>query len=165
MTTIHVPRDLAEHHGRARQGAHVHNTTERFFKDETQENRVGVTVELAFSQLTGLSPNLETLPHGDGNIDFAFQVRGRTLTVDVKGAANPKYLFLKAACARQAADILVLAHVDGQDVTFIGWEHKSLMLLMPRRDFGYGIVNFYRPRKQLRPVYQLTELIQLGSGN
>tara|TARA_Y100000593_G_scaffold81279_1_gene152009 strand:+ start:4021 stop:4518 length:498 start_codon:yes stop_codon:yes gene_type:complete len=145
--------------GEARQRVHEVNGTPRFFKDSAYEDTLGVAAELAFAQWSGLDANMDVLPGGDGGQDFAFSLGGRTLSVDVKAAKKPFHLLLKKHEAARVADILVLSGVDGDKVWFLGWEHASLMRVSPARDFGYGIVNHYRHYSELRPMWQLKDLI------
>ncbi len=121
---------------------------------------MGIKAEVAFGQLVGLDPDYTLKPKGDGGIDFTTTLGGRTVTIDVKGARTPIYLFLKEKDAHQAADIMVLARVTGDEVWFLGWEHKSIMLAMPVRDFGYGIRNYFRHYSELRPIWQLVKLLR-----
>lgn len=154
--------EFAKQQGVGRQEIHAKNTTERFYEDPTQENTTGALGEAAFSRVTGLPMNTEFKAEGDGGIDFVFHLRGRRITIDVKSALKPKYLLLKEG-TRKAADIFVLCGVSGRSSVFLGWEHKSIMLLMPVRDFGKGIRSHYRRPNALRPMWQLYELIKEGS--
>lgn len=162
---MRVDIGAARKQGALRQSAHQNNSTVRFFDDPNAENVLGMAAEIAFARFSGLCENVELCEHGDGLVDFSFEVGGKRLTIDVKAARTPTYLFLKSKDAARAADILVLARVDGDEVWFLGWEHKSMMLVSPQKDFGYGIVNHYRHYSQLRPMLQLKELIDQSRAN
>lgn len=154
-----IDSNLAEKLGRERQDGHSENGTLRFFKDSAHEDILGIKAELAFQEFSGLNADLKVRPEGDGLKDFVFIVSHRRLTVDVKGARAPIFLLLKEKDAEKAADILVLAKVEGDEVWFLGWEHKSMMLISPKREFGYGIVSHYRHHSELRPMWQLADII------
>jgi hypothetical protein len=148
--------------GAKRQEGHKENTTERFFEDTAHENTIGVAAELAFAQWSGLPADLEVRPHGDGCKDFRFIAGPRVLSIDVKAAKLPVYLLLKTADAERAADILVLAGFDAGKISFLGWDHKTMMLVSPVREFGYGITSHFRHHSELRPMWQLQRLIKSG---
>lgn len=137
------------------------------YADDDLVQARGVAVELAFIAKFHLPMEPAVLPVGvtDGGTDFVFDVGRRALRVDVKGALIPRYLLLKIERASYAADLLVLARIADPEsrpgyfvVTFLGWEHKSLMLLMPTRDFGAG-PSHYREACELRPMSQLVKLV------
>jgi hypothetical protein len=160
---VHIDLEEAKKLGKARREVHKNHGSQRLYADPTTEDVVGISGEIAFAAFSGLQANLDILENGDGLVDFRFTYGGKELTIDVKGSRNPIHLLLKEKKAKKAADILVLASVDGDEVWFIGWEHKSLMLLSPVRDFGgYGIPAHYRHYAQLRPMWQLLDLIEQG---
>lgn len=160
---IEVSGDKAEEIGRARQTIHP-NGTPRFFGDPNTEDILGVKAEMAFSVITGLPIDSNLYANGDKGIDFMipFGNSVELVTLDVKGAITPFNLFVKAHEIERCAEILIQARVSGNKVWLIGWEHKCIMERMPKRDFGYSIVNHYRPFKLLRPMSQLLELIKMG---
>ena len=156
-----VDPGMADALGRERRGAHDSDGGHQFFKDSAAEHIRGIKVELAFEAESGIEVDLSVLPGGDGLKDFVFEVGGKEISIDVKGATKPYNLFLKQKKAEGAADILVLAGIYGDEVEFVGWEHKSIMLLCPVRDAGYGILNHVRPASELRPMEQLKKLIEM----
>lgn len=162
MIRIRIDRDDAERLGKARQQIHRNNSTERFFDDPNTEDICGVMGEMAFSVYSGLPVDTNLYEHGDGKKDFEFTLGGRKLSIDVKAARKPYNLLVKEKDAKDCADILILAGISGDDVSLIGWEHKSLMVLSPVKEFGYGIRNHYRGRKRLREMEQLKDLIVKG---
>ena len=149
--------------GKGRQGIHP-NGTRRFFDDPNTEDILGVKAELAFSQMTKIPMDREFRAAGDGCIDFMVPLGDSTelVSLDVKGARTPYNLFVKEPDIKRCADILVLAGVDSNKVWFLGWEHKSIMRRMSKRDFGYKIVNYFRSFKDLRPMSQLIDMIEMG---
>jgi len=160
VDSIKVSMSIAKWEGYVRQQAHSHNGTRRFFEDENTEDIIGVTAEIAFGKWSGLEPDLEVRPNGDGCKDFLIKVNGRKISIDIKAARKAFNLLLKQKDGLRSADILVLAKVDGDLVSFLGWEHKSMMLVSPVKDFGYGILNHYRSKDDLRPMRQLLDLIK-----
>lgn len=147
--------------GRLRQGAHAENTTRRFYDDPTAENTTGAGGELQFQAEFGLRADLEPRPYGDGGHDFLVTLRGKRLRIDVKTARVPAFLLVKERDMARCADILVLyQEIERGRYAFIGWDTRDVMELMPKRDFGYGIVSHYRPRAELRPRYQLRALLK-----
>jgi len=149
--------------GKGRQGIHP-NGTVRFFADPNVEDIMGVKAEMAFSQLTGIPMDKNLYEQGDGCIDFMvpFGDSNELVSLDVKGAKTPYNLFVKEPDIKRCSEIVVLARVEENKVWFLGWEHKSMMSLMPKRDFGYGIVNYFRSFKAIRPMRQLVEMIEMG---
>lgn len=148
--------------GEARQGAHVKNGSPRFFDDPNEEDTIGVVAELAFAQRFGLEVDRNLYENGDGQSDFKVVISNRLLTIDVKGARKPYNLLIKEKDINVCADIVVLARIEGSNnVSLLGWEHKSIMKLMPVKDFGFGIRNYYRHHTQLRSMSQLACLLNM----
>lgn len=163
--TTTVDGILAETLGKNRQSGHDnYNNTRRFFKNKSEENIIGVKGEMAFAKIFGLEMDEEVRPDGDKSVDFVLQYPARDLTIDVKTARKPIYLFLKKKDAPTAADILVLAGIVDNTVKFIGWEKRSIITAAPTKDFGYGIVNYYKHNTELRPMETLDELLKLKVG-
>ena len=138
------------------------NGTPRLTADPAYEDTMGVMGEVAFSRWSGLTADLVPRPSGDGGFDFSVMVATRTLTIDVKTSRKPINLLLKCNSVSKCADILVFAHVLDAEVRFLGWEHKSMMLISPVDDFGYGFAMrcHYRHNTELRPMWQLKKLIE-----
>lgn len=158
---VRIDPEQARIVGERRQMGHVsaNNSSPRFYKDMFHEDVLGAKGEIAFATWSGLPADTVVRPYGDKGIDFRFTVGGRTLTVDVKAARTPFNLFVKEHEISRCADILVLARVEEDEVWFLGWEHKSMMLVAPRKDFGKDIVNYYRHYSELRPMWQLKKLL------
>jgi hypothetical protein len=138
------------------------NGTPRLTADPAYEDTMGIMGEIAFGQWSGLTANLVPRPSGDGGFDFSITVAKRTLTIDVKTSRKPLNLLLKCNSVSKCADILVFSHVLEMEVRFLGWEHKSMMLISPVDDFGYGFAMrcHYRHNTELRPMWQLKKLIE-----
>lgn len=167
---IVVSKQEAKQMGRDRQMGHVKagNSSRRFTDDMFYEDTLGAAGELAFEKWSGLKADKRVLPNGDSHIDFTMTVKGRKLSIDVKTAKKPYHLLVKKHEVMASSDILVLAgeesEATGQNINvwFLGWEHKSMMQIMPCRDFGKGIDNFYRHYSELRPMWQLRKLLRLS---
>lgn len=153
--------------GEQRRLAHKNvNGTKRFFKDEFVEDIVGIKGELAFSKIFGLDIDDGIYISGDGHIDFTIPFSAKPLTIDVKTFRKPYNLLLKVKESTQAADILVLAGlIDDETVRLIGWQKKKIMLTMPTKDFGFGLVNYYQHSSKLRPMEELEYLLSLKESN
>lgn len=149
--------------GSARRELHLGSATSRVASADCDV--VGVAGELAFAQFSGLAPDLSTRPAGDSGVDFSFTVNGRLLTVDVKTARKPTFLFVKEADIERAAAVLVLARLEGDTVEFFGWEQRSTMAQAPVKDFGYGIRNHHLHHSKLRPMATLSALLARRTPN
>ena len=137
-----------------RERIHANHATSRPLSPDYEVK--GLMGEEAFAWRFGFGTEyLDLKPQGDGRIDFHTPAG----TVDVKTAEKPYYLFAEEGVKH--ADILVLASynpVPTRCVSLLGWEYSDLMLTLPKRDFGHGIVNHYKPRHKLRPMQDLHDL-------
>jgi len=116
--------------------------------------KVGLSGEVAFWHLTGVRPDFTDRPKGDKGIDFVLD-DGRT--VDVKTARKAFNLIHEVG--KPFADIYVLAQYnDGtMKATLIGWEYGKTLSKAPKKDFGYGIINHYISRNDLKDIESLVE--------
>jgi len=144
-----------------RQAVHAKHTTPRLYDDPCRENEIGVIGERAFARAFGLQHDDRILAEGDGGCDFRVILGKRNVTIDVKTAARPVYLLVKTADIASGADLYVLAHLDRGAVSFVGWETRAIMALMPTAEFSPGIESHFRHREQLRPMGQLVDLMAL----
>jgi hypothetical protein len=117
---------------------------------------VGLVGEVAFSHMFGLPVNWHRNPGGDGRIDFVIPLG---FTVDVKCARQAIHLIEEVG--KVTADIYVLAQYNevNTSATLLGWEWGSTLRAAPHKDFGYGIVNHYIHKDNLRPMSWLTNRI------
>ena len=117
---------------------------------------VGLSGEVAFGELTGLEPDFSERPTGDEGIDSTLQ-NGKT--VDVKTAR--KAFNLIHEIKKPFVDIYVLAEYSDstQKATLVGWEYGKTLSKAPKKDFGYGIINHYISRNNLKDIESLCELI------
>ena len=158
---IYIEVDEAEINAiaKARTAAHVGQTSGEFYCDADIGQHCGVAGEMAFAIWTGLPMDRSISPAGDGGKDFNININGRWVSLDVKTARKPYNLPVKEKDIKRTADILVLAgHIPGL-VTLYGWDTRGIVALMGLRDLGSGVLNFCRPREELRPMWQLMNLL------
>ncbi len=133
-----------------REEIHENHSSSRPLSEDYE--RVGMAGEFAFGQFSGLMPDVEIRPGGDGGIDFTIGVR---FTVDVKTARKPSNLIHEIG--KPFADIFVLAKYDDEagTATLLGWCHGSDLQTAPTRDFGFKVINHYIPAGDLKPMSML----------
>lgn len=117
---------------------------------------VGIAGEFAFGQFCGLMPDLDERPDGDGGVDFVLPL---LFTVDVKTARKAHNLIHEQG--KPFADVFVLAeYFDAtRNARLVGWEYGRKLAAAPVRDFGYGVLNHYIARSELRPMDELAARI------
>lgn len=114
---------------------------------------VGLLGEVRFAETLNLSVDLSTRPKGDNGIDFYTPIG----TIDVKTARKAYNLIVEKG--KVFADIYVLAQYADDKVAFLGWEHGDEIKQCPTRDFGYGIINHYKPVSQLKHMMLLKGML------
>ena len=58
----------------------------------------------------------------------------------------------------------IAKYIDDTDtVELLGWEYKKEILKAPTRDFGYGIVNHYIPKNNLKSIESLKNLLEVSN--
>ena len=117
---------------------------------------VGLKGEFQFAKEFGFEIDEELRPSGDKGIDFKSAIG----TIDVKTARKAYNLIVEEN--KVDSDIYVLAkYIDNTDtVKLLGWEIKEKVLEAPVRDFGYGIINHYIPKNNLKPMELLKKRLQ-----
>lgn len=151
--------------GEKRQNAHPKGTT-RYYNDPNREDTIGVAGEAAFAERYNLEVDKRILPKGDNHVDFTVEINKQKVSIDIKTAQKAYNLLIKSWEINKCADILVLAQYRKGKITFLGWETKEIMKLMPRAVFSsLNITNYYRDRDELRPMSQLDELLTIRSEN
>jgi len=119
---------------------------------------VGLVAEFAFGAAYGLEVDTTLRPNGDDGYDFDTCAG----TLDIKASAKPPK-WLPVEFMKVKADIYVQAHVDltTETVTFLGWAYKKTVEEHPVLDkFRYGILSHWVPKKALRPMEELEELLK-----
>jgi hypothetical protein len=130
---------------------HISHTSTRALSPDYEY--VGVAGEVAFAEEFGLDVDTTPRPYGNGGVDFTLPIG----TVDVKCYRKPYHLLREVD--KPHADILVLAGFDDSTggARLIGWEFDNEMVQCPTRDFGYGIVSYYKAAGQLKAISELHE--------
>lgn len=133
-----------------RHDLHKEHPTSRPLSDGYEE--VGLAGEVAFGQFCGLCPDFELKPKGDNGVDFTVAIK---MTVDVKTARKAGNLIHEEG--KGFADIYVLAEFSDETrkALLVGWELGRVLKAAPVKDFGYGVLNHYIPRAQLRSMETL----------
>jgi|MudIll2142460700_1097286.scaffolds.fasta_scaffold03130_2 hypothetical protein len=141
----------------ARHNLHLGQSSSRPLSENYE--LIGLLGEFAFYKEFGTKPDWSLKSTGDGRIDFHVG----NITIDVKTALKPYNLLREVY--KKHADILVLASVskDFKQVNLLGWEYDSEMIKQPIKDFGYGVINYYKPADSLRDIEELK--ILLGVNN
>ena len=139
---------------RRRHELHADHARSRPLSDNYEN--VGIAGEFAFGQFCGLMPDLAEKPEGDGGIDFVLPL---LFSVDVKTARKAHNLIHEQG--KPFADVFVLAeYFDAtRTANLVGWEYGRKLAAAPVRDFGYGVLNHYIPREQLREMAELAARI------
>jgi hypothetical protein len=157
-----IPDSESDPIGKARRKIHEANGTRRLFEDGTTEDRLGAKAELAFSKMTGIPMDKSLYLHGDGCKDFVFDLNGRKISVDVKGARNAKWLLGKVGFEDRYASVFVQAEVTDCEVLFLGWERRKTLIDAPLRETKPGFTNHWIEVDRLQPMLSLLEMINSG---
>jgi hypothetical protein len=141
----------------ARHGSHGEQCTRRFYENPNEEDTIGIFGEYCFAGAFGL-PTKDVLKvnsggAGDGGVDFPTPIG----TIDVKTYRKAYNLLVKESDKNHPADIYVLAQFNENDnsVELLGWEWGKAVFQWPMRDFGYGLMSYYKHRSQLQPIRDL----------
>lgn len=112
--------------------------------------------EWAFAEFSGLMPDLQERPKGDGGIDFVVPV---LFTVDVKTVRDGNNLLHKVG--KPFADIYVLAEYNDvtKKATLLGWTWGTVLQASKPHDFGRGYTNYHVSRDKLRPMHELARMM------
>ena len=121
--------------------------------------RVGIQgeVEFGLQAFQPITAFRNTGKAGDGGVDYFIPLR---MSVDVKTYQKPGNLIHEKD--KVVADIYVLAECNENtqwEAVLLGWEWGSKLAKAPTKDFGYGIINHYIPRGQLKPMDDLLKRI------
>ena len=116
---------------------------------------IGLKGEDAFANEFKKEIDKKLRPGGDAGKDFE-DILGN---IDVKTARKAYNLIVEEG--KVVSDVYVLAqYIDETDVAhLLGWEYKDKVLAAPKRDFGYGIINHYIPKHELRTIEELKDIL------
>ena len=120
---------------------------------------VGLKGESQFAEEFGFEIDRKLRPSGDNGKDFETIIG----IIDVKTARNAFNLIVEEG--KVISDVYILAkYIDDTDtVELLGWEYKKEILKAPTRDFGYGIVNHYIPKNNLKSIESLKNLLEVSN--
>jgi hypothetical protein len=119
---------------------------------------VGLRGEEAFAKLFGCHVDLTPRPGGDKGKDATITV---SFNVDIKTARKPGNLIVEEGKVKLNTIYILAGYVEQSDTAvLIGWQWGSVLLKSPKRDFGYGVINHYIPREQLRSIESLLSLCE-----
>jgi len=112
---------------------------------------VGCLGEIAFACAFGFAWDSSNKPMGDGGVDFS----EHTMTVDVKSARIPKWLFYGLNKKPPTVIVLAKVHTGNRRVQFVGWEYGDQVMEAPVGDMtGQGIQHHYILSSELRDMDQ-----------
>jgi hypothetical protein len=116
---------------------------------------IGLLGEYQFAVEFGFDVDEELRPEGDRGKDFISPL-GK---IDVKTARKAYNLIVEVG--KVDSDIFVLAqYFDESDkVKLLGWATREEVLDAPSKDFGYGIINHYIPKRGLKPISELKDAL------
>lgn len=141
-TEAQAMRELAE----ARAAIHEDSPTSRPLSEDYE--LIGVVGEWVYEAITGYPMDRTIKKQGDGRVDFLTGAGG----VDVKTAALAYNLLREVR--KEHAQILVLAqfYAEPLGATLLGWEYNAAMLAEPAKEFGHGILNYYKKAAELNKM-------------
>jgi hypothetical protein len=122
---------------------------------------VGLIAESKFAEKYGFKMDETLRPGGDEGKDFVTEIG----TIDVKSARKAFNLIVEEGMVK--SDIYVLAQYNDEadSVSFLGWAYKKEVLSAPMRDFGYGIINHYIPKRELHSMFALEKKLEVSPSN
>lgn len=126
---------------------------------------IGLRGEEALCREFGGSVDLTDRPRGDGGKDKIMNLwgwvrgvqRAASFAVDVKTARRAYNLIVEHGKITDPNMIYVLgAYIEPADrVVLLGWEWGDIMRQQPVKDFGYGVINHFKPRAELQSLDRL----------
>lgn len=154
------------------QRMHKNHLITRKCDPEPTRDYKGLLAQRRLAYLTGGLMDMAIKPGGDGHIDQWLDFRGDgdayppgRYPADVKAARFPKDLIVPVrdmqAIKRPTIMILaeVLNHDDPDpmqwDAELRAWEWSDELRKSEPKDYGYGIMNHWKPRQQCRDIFEL----------
>jgi hypothetical protein len=139
---------------RARHELHKDHPTHRPLSEGYE--LVGLRGEEELARALGLEVDMVRRPRGDGGIDNVLCLSGNDFVVDVKCARKPRNLIVEVGCVVAKTIYVLASYSDEADAAeLLGWQWGKVLLDAPTKDFGYGVINHYIPRGQLRDLEEL----------
>lgn len=126
-------------------------------------NLMGLRGEQAFAERFGLQVDLTPRLNGDGGRDLEIKLRTDTegvdtYKVDCKAAIIPKDLIVEVSRCLPKTIYVLCRYIEADDrCDLLGWQWGLVLLCSPPKDYGYGIINFWCPRNELRDLRELEQ--------
>lgn len=121
----------------------------------------GLRGEEAFAQRYGLAVDLTPRPGGDGGVDVFITVKGQRYPVDCKSARIPKELIVRVeACEPGTIYVLCRYFVREDRCECLGWQWGRILMRSKPKPHGYGVINYWQPRAEIRPMSDLDERVE-----
>jgi hypothetical protein len=121
---------------------------------------MGLRGEDAFAERYGQSVDLTSRPGGDGGRDLTITVAGQTYPVDCKAAVIPKDLIVEAARCKPGTIYVLCRYLMLEDrCELLGWQWGRILMRSTPKDYGYGVINYWQPRADIRPMADLDSRI------
>ena len=150
-------RRQASHEGQASCIAYEH------LRPRGDGNLLGLRGEEAFGERFGLPVDLSHRITGDGGRDFVIDLYTdsgvvETFVVDCKAAMHPKDLVVeKKRCKPKTIYVLCKYWQDEDRCTLIGWQWGVVLMRSTPKDYGYGVINYWWPRGELRNLSEIAQ--------
>ena len=118
---------------------------------------IGLVGESQFAEEFDMALDEELRPQGDGGKDFYSKVG----SIDVKTARKAYNLIVEQG--KVDSDVYVLAQYSDEDESakLLGWAHKDEVLKAPKKDFGYGVINHYISKSNLKSMELLKRKLSI----
>ena len=129
-----------------REEVHKHHASSRPLSKNYEY--IGLVGESQFAKEFDMGLDEELRPQGDGGKDFSSTMG----SIDVKTARKAYNLIVEQG--KVDSDVYVLAQYFDEDETanLLGWACKDEVLKAPKKDFGYGVINHYIPKRNLKSM-------------
>lgn len=123
--------------------------------------RLGLVGEYQFAKEFGFEVDEHLRPEGDGGKDFPSSLG----TIDVKTARKAFNLIVEEGHVESDIYVLAQYHDNTDSANLLGWAYKEEVLAAPTKDFGYGVINHYIPKKKLYKMESLQEKFNLETAS
>ncbi len=133
-------------------------------KDGYHPHYKGLIGELALAETFGLEVDLSIRDDGDGGADFILHTVAGELALDVKAAADPKWLFVKEYVCKPGPAYILAWFIPGPTraddrAKLLGWEYgRELMKRPASTKIPGAFKNYWKRADQLRRMVELREL-------
>lgn len=163
MTEDEIAREARRR--QASHDQHASNRTLRRDQDGVYANKIGLRGEAAFAEAFGMVVDLTPRPGGDGGQDFVITLGiDRRHPVDCKTANTPKELIVeverrgKPVCKPDTIYVLCGYNPEQDRARLLGWQWGHVLLTSWPKSHGYGVLNYWCSRRELRSIDELHRL-------